>query len=222
MNHKLSFYLILIFNVFPIVGVAFYDWSPFEMFWLFWMETLMVAVFNTFRVLFSQDLTPQQAINHPPLHINWGDGLRYFFGRIFIFLFYSIFIIVFIGFISNARENKAHVFQTVLLQNTIFNIALLLMLVSQATILVKQFIQNGRYLLASPKQFPIFFDSRQIVIHIAVILGSVGSVFLFNHGKSSGFSSIWIIGVFCILKCFWEIRLLSKEVETTYPESSHL
>lgn len=219
MNRTLSFYFILLFNLLPIAGVAFFQWSPFEMFWLFWVETLIVAVFNTFRVLFSQGLTPNQAKNHRPLHINVWEGIRYFLGRIFIFLFYSIFIIVFIGFISNAGEDKGHVFRTVLLKNNLFNLAVILMFVSQATILVKYFIQNGYYLISSVKEYPIVFDSRQILMHVAVIIGSVGSAFWFNGGHASGFASVWIISVFCVLKLVWELRSLAGKPELTYAHS---
>jgi hypothetical protein len=217
MNQPLSFYLLLVFNLFPIVGVAFFNWSPFEMFWLFWMETLIVAIFNTLRVLFSQELTALQAVNHPPLHINWWEGLRYLLGRIFIFLFYSIFIIVFIGFVSNLGEDRGHVLRTILMKNTLFNIALLLMLVSQGAILVKHFVQNGYYLISSVKDYPILFDSRQIFIHIAVIVGALGASFLFKEGKASGFASVWIISVFCVLKWFWESRSYANKPESVYP-----
>lgn len=222
MNQPLSFYLLLIFNLFPIVGVVFFNWSPFEMFWLFWMETLIVAIFNTLRVLFSQELTALQAANHPTLHINWWEGFRYLLGRIFIFVFYSVFIIVFIGSISNSGENKSHLLNIILLKNSMFNMALLLVLVSQGAILVKHFVQNGYYLISSVKDYPVLFDNRQIFMHIAVIVCGVGASFLLKDGKTSGYASVWIISVFCVLKWFGESRSYAKKPESVYPVSGGL
>ena len=202
MPQKTSPYLIaiLVFNIIPLIGVAYYNWSPFEMFWLFWMETLIISVFNAIRVLFSQGMHE----SGETFKLNFLQAGKYLLLKIIIFLFYSIFIILFIGFKSNKEGASLHTVTTIAFQNLLFNMALLLSIASNAFYLIKNFFANGAYRDTLPSDFPGLFDSRQIVIHVAVVLGAVGSSFLFEKSGNAHYSSIWIISIFCLVKCFFE------------------
>jgi len=138
---------IIIFNLMPVVGVAFYNWSPFEMFWLFWMETLILSFFNAIKVLFSQErtVTTTNAVN---LKWNVSSSIKYLLTRIAIFIFYSIFIIAFIGFVAHKEKDPIHVARTLAFQNLLFNLALLLIICTQMFYLLKYFFMNGTYLYA--------------------------------------------------------------------------
>src|SRR5690349_5047651 len=105
MPRKISPYTlaILLFNIIPVIGVAYYNWSPFEMFWLFWMETLIISGFNTIRVLFSQGQHAVAGTANSSTRLNFLPAIKYLFFRVLIFLFYALFIIVFIGFMSNDK-----------------------------------------------------------------------------------------------------------------------
>ena len=73
------------------------------------------------------------------------------------------------------------------------------------------------YRVSNAKDYPIIFDGRQIVIHIAVIIGSIGSVFFFADSGMKAYTSIWIISIFCGLKLVYEWRIFTSEQDKMHP-----
>ncbi|RYY48200.1 MAG: hypothetical protein EOO06_10915 [Chitinophagaceae bacterium] len=196
--------LIILFNLIPIIGVAYYDWAPFQMFWLFWMETLIISVFNTVRVLYSQGLETGERAEQHRTDLNVGSAFKFLLIRIFVFLFYSLFIIVFIGVMSSNSKKGVEALSVIFFGNSLFNLALAITVASQSFYLIKYFFLNGAYLFSKPNQYPAIFDARQIVIHVAVVLGGVGTAFLFKDGAAK-WGEIWIIAIFCVIKCIFEL-----------------
>ena len=141
---------------------------------------------------------------------NGGAAFKFLLGRIGIFLFYSIFIVVFIGFLNGRKGDSVHVVQTIFFGNRLFNWALLLGVSSQAFYLIKYFFMNGQYYYAKVSDYAVVFDGRQLVIHIAVVLGAVGSSFLFKDNDLKGYSAIWIIAIFCVVKSVFELLTLNS------------
>ena len=201
---------ITIFNLVPIIGVAFYSWSPFQAFWLFWMETLIISFFNAIRIMFSQQRTAFVKGQAVGIELNIASAIRYLLVRIAIFFFYSIFIVAFIGFVAHQEKDPVQVVQTLAFQNHLFNLALLLIFCTNTFYLIKYFFFNNAYLYANKKQYSAFFDGRQIVMHIAVVVGAVGAVFLFK-GSASQYASVWIIAILCVIKSVFELLFLNKE-----------
>jgi Family of unknown function (DUF6498) len=204
MNKSINLALIIIFNVVPIIGVAFYNWQPFEAFWFFWVETLLIAVFNTIRIVFSQG-QPVTAVNtQRPLVYHINKGIKYLFIRTAIFLFYAIFIIVFVGFVANASKDKGTVLGTILLQNKFFNVGLLISISSQCYYLITGFFTNGNFYTSSPNEYAAIFDGRQLVMHIAIVLGALGSMFLMKQTTLGNYGNVVIISLLCICKCIFD------------------
>ncbi len=205
MAKPVAIFFIIAFNALPIFGVAFFGWQPFEAFWFFWMETLVMALFNTIRIVFSQG-QPLTAVNtNQPLEYNINRGIKYLLIRIGIFIFYSIFIITFIGFVANNSTDKSTVLSTLLFQNKFFNLGLLVSVFSQAYYLIMGFFRNGQFFTAKPDEYAALFDGRQLVIHIAVVLGALGSIFLIKNTSFGNYSSVFIISLLCICKCVAEL-----------------
>jgi Family of unknown function (DUF6498) len=204
MNKTVIIFFIIAFNLVPVFGVFFYDWQPFEAFWFFWVETLVVAVFNCIRIIYSQG-RQQDALNSQPLVYNISKGVKYLVIRIVIFLFYSLFIIVFIGFVANTHADKGNVLGTILFQNKFFNLSLLISIASQGYYLVFYFFRSGAFIKARPDSYAALFDSRQLVIHIAVVLGALGGIFLVKNTAYGNYSSTFIISLLCICKCATEL-----------------
>jgi len=202
---------ILLFNLAPIIGVAFYDWSPFEMFWLFWMETLILSFFDTIRVLTSQQQSIAEAIVKHPIHFNIKTSFRFFLSRLLIFIFYSIFIIGFIGFIAQKEKDPALIWSTLTFQNLFFNLALSVIFFINAIYLVKYFFSNGAYLYSKSDDYPMIFDGRQVVMHIGVVVGTLGSVFLFKESSNTNLASVWVISIFCFVKCISELYFTKNQ-----------
>jgi hypothetical protein len=205
MSRYLGILFIIVFNVLPIFGVAFFKWQPFEAFWFFWMETLIIAFFNSIRIVFSQQQPIQEINTGQPWVYNISKGIKYLFIRIGIFIFYSIFIITFIGFVANSNTDKSTVLNTLLFRNQFFNLGLLISFCSQGYYLITGFFKNGTFFTARPDSYASIFDSRQIVMHIAVVLGAVGGSFLMKSETFGKYSSIFIISLLCICKCLAEL-----------------
>ncbi len=203
MNKGVIVFFIIAFNIVPIVGVLFYNWQPFDAFWFFWLETLIMAFFNCLRIIFSQQRDAENLVPQA-LSFNVGKGLKYLLIRIGIFLFYSLFIIVFIGFIANNSDNKGSVLNTLAFQNSFFNMGLLLSIISQSYYLIFYFFRNGTFLTAKPDSYAALFDIRQIVMHLAIVLGTFGSIFLIKYTSFGRYSGAFIISLLCICKCVAE------------------
>lgn len=205
MRKPFALFFIVAFNLVPVFGVFFYNWQPFEAFWFFWVETLIIALFNTVCIVFSQNQKPPNVNTGLPLHYNIGKGIKYLIIRVCIFIFYSIFIITFIGFVANNHTDKDVVFTTVLFQNRFFNLSLLISIFSQCYFLVFYFFKGSTFLTADPDNYTALFDGRQLVIHIAVVLGALGSIYLTNNTSFGNYADTFIISLLCFCKCVVEL-----------------
>ena len=103
--------------------------------------------------------------------------------------------------------------RTLAFQNLLFNLALALSVASNAFYIMRYFFSTRAYLYSTPTGYPLFFDGRQIVIHVAVVVGAVGATFLFEKSANPEYASIWIISIFCLAKCIFEISLFKKTEE---------
>ncbi len=216
MNKWVIIFFIVAFNMMPILGVIFYNWQPFDAFWFFWVETLIMAFFNCIRIIFSQHQDSVETFNNKPFQFNIVKGLKYLLIRFGIFLFYSLFIIIFIGFLANNSENKMSVLTTLVFQNKFFNLGLLISLISQCYYLIFYFFRNGAFVTANPNNYSSLFDSRQLIIHVAIVLGTFGSIFLIRNTAYGNYSAVFIISLLCIGKCVAEIYTYKATAEISY------
>lgn len=210
MNKQISILFIIVFNLIPIVGVASFNWQPFEAFWFFWVETLIMALFNTIRIVYSQGQSPDNVNTNKSLVYHVDKGIKYLLIRIVVFLFYAIFIITFIGFVANVNKDKVAVVTTLLFQNKLFNVGLLISIFSQGYYLLMGYFRNGAFYTSTPENYAAIFDGRQLVMHVAIVLGAVGAMFLEKNTTFGNYSSIFIISLLCICKCFFDIFNASK------------
>jgi hypothetical protein len=214
MNKKINILFIIVFNLIPILGVASFNWQPFEAFWFFWVETLIIALFNTIRIVYSQGQLPGKVNTSKRLVYHLDKGIKYLVIRIVIFLFYAIFIITFIGFVANVNKDKVAVMTTLLFQNKLFNIGLLISIFSQGYYLIMGFFRNDAFYTSKPDSFAALFDGRQLVMHFAIVLGALGAIFLEKNTSFGNYSSIFIISLLCICKCVFDIFNISATANT--------
>lgn len=205
MNKWVIVFFIVAFNIIPIFGVLFYNWQPFEAFWFFWVETLIMAFFNCLRIIFSQNQSAMDAFSNQPLQLHFMKGIKYLLIRFGIFLFYAIFIIVFIGFLANNSDDKMTVLTTLVFRNQFFNLGLLISIVSQIYYLIFYFFRSGAYITSNPNNYTALFDTRQLIIHVAVVLGTFGSLFLIKNTAFGDYSGVFVISLLCIGKCVAEL-----------------
>lgn len=177
-----------------------------------------MAIFNTIRIVYSQGQQPGAVNTQQPLIYNFNKGIKYLFIRIAIFIFYAIFIITFIGFVANNSTDKSTVLSTLLFQNKLFNLGLLLSMVSQSYYLVMGFFRNGTFFTAQPDNYTALFDGRQLIIHVAVVVGALGSIFLIKNTAYASYSAVFIITLLCVCKCVAEFISYKNEAVGSYQE----
>lgn len=211
---------IILTNLIPVYGVIFWNWTPFYVFWLFWIETLIVAFFNVAKILLSKGEVKNR-YNIPSLSIigllfrnsksKWYIAFKYIVARIFIFIFYSIFIVVFIGFLGSSKDNSVKNVEVMALASHTFNYALMAFIANQIVQFYRDYYLNEHYKNTSPSDFNSLFDGRQIVVHISVVLGAVLSQLVFKGEKQSMLSMIAVVLVFVTIKTFYDIFKYKSE-----------
>jgi hypothetical protein len=67
------------------------------------------------------------------------------------------------------------------------------------------FFRNGAFYTSTPDSFAAIFDGRQLVIHIAIVIGALGAIFLQKNTSFGNYSSVFIISLLCICKCIFDI-----------------
>jgi hypothetical protein len=205
--------LIIALNLLPVAGLLWWGWTPFSVFYLFWIETLIVAFFNFLKIIICRgdeyDVKIEKGNSKfGSLHVNYashfGKAIRYLMVRIFIFCFYLIFIVTFIGIISSSSQDRHVNFEIGFFQNRSFNFALLGFVIAQALQFIFDFILNNEYQHTHSSDFASIFDGRQVVIHVAVVLGGVIGGFAGEH-IGRGWLSVIVILIFCLVKTIYEV-----------------
>jgi hypothetical protein len=206
--------LIIALNLLPLAGLLWWGWTPFSVFYLFWIETLIVAFFNFLKIIICQgdeyDISLEKGNSKfGSIHMHYGSHIgkafRYLGVRIFIFFFYLLFIVTFIGVINSGSEERLTNFQMLLFLNRSFNFALLGLVIGQALQFIFDFILNDEYLHTHPGDFASIFDGRQVVVHVAVVLGGVLGGFVGKQTNGEIWVSMVVVGIFCVAKTIFEI-----------------
>lgn len=46
--------LLIIVNLIPIIGIALYKWNPYDIIILYWLENIVIGIYNFLRILFAR------------------------------------------------------------------------------------------------------------------------------------------------------------------------
>ena len=100
--------------------------------------------------------------------------------------------------------------ETLFFFNKTFNLALLGFILQQAVEFIFNFILNDEYKRTHPSDFAAIFDGRQIIIHVAVVVGGgfggfFGGRFTDNPSHNQMAVYLFVITVFCLVKIFYEV-----------------
>ena len=225
-NQRPSVLFILLLNLVPIWGVIHWGWTPFYVFYLFWLETLIVSIFNAIKIFACRGDEYDEKLhssNHKyaSLHVNYfshiGKASRYLLVRIFIFFFYLLFIVTFIGFLASQKtDDGLDIFKVIFFKHKAFNYTLLAFAINQLMQFLFDFYGNEDYKRTHASDFASIFDGRQLVIHVAVVLsgvlGSQGSIF--NTKINTSYLSLIMVGIFCVVKSIYEVFVFLLQRET--------
>jgi hypothetical protein len=180
----------VIMNLIPLLGVIFYDWSVFALIYAFWLETLGLSFINALQILFAQKSEQKGPFI--------GKALRFMVVRIFILLFYLLFMIVFVGLqISDKQEDVVHFAMYLLLIQPTFRLTIgVFFAIKLIEFVYYYFIKNQRG-HTSPNDFSALLEGRIIVIHVVIVLGVFASQFfsekLGNHSGVIAFATVFVL-----------------------------
>jgi hypothetical protein len=209
-TNNIYFQLIFLSNLFPIFCVYKYGWSFFEVLWLYIVEAVLLIVFDAARLLAAN-------VNkgHPNfLFTKSYMAFKLILRRLLIIAFYSMFAIVFIGFMANKEVDKImQMTKTVGFQNKIFNYALISFFAAQYFRYIFNYIANDLYLKKTPEDYYQIFSASSLVLHIVIVLGAVANAFI--NKNNSYDSNKMILIIFIIVKTIASIVQynLSKQDE---------
>ncbi len=190
--------LLIIANLIPLYGVFFLDWQVFPILFLFWMENVVVGVFNVFKMLLASPAKP----------ISWLT--KVFMIPFFCFhygmftLVHGIFVfIVFGGYLELGADfpEKNVVFQAI--RDFQIGWAFLALLLSHFVSFAMNYIGKGEYKQANLNELMAQPYGRVVLLHLTILFGG----FLVMELGSPVFALLLLI----FLKTFIDIQAHLRE-----------
>ena len=162
-----SFIALIAANLFPVYGVVFLRWEVFPLLMLFWLENIIIGVYNVLRMLLA---APGEAAG-------WGEKL---FVIPFFCVHYGMFALghglflfgVFGGYFMGDMPfppDAAVVLQ--IIREAQVEWAILALAVSHGLSFVLNYIGRGEYRQASAGQLMAQPYARVVLLHVTIILG---------------------------------------------------
>lgn len=190
----------LIANITPVIGVLFQGWTIFSLVFVYWLELIFISTFQLFMIIGSLggDVSLFQRIT---------TGFRFFIFRTFIFFFYKIFIVVFLGVMVSAKDKEGikNMAQTLHLTSATFLISMLGYFMEHVVEFVKVFILNERYKTSKPEEHSQFIHSRILVVHVIIITGTFIHLFLTEKaGLNQRLTMVILVLLFTVTKMIAE------------------
>lgn len=158
---KFDFTLIplIIANAVPLYGVIFDEWSIFRVFFLFWIETAIIGLYNGFKIL--KVSGPLSIFLIPFFIVHFG-------GFMFVHL---LFIRSLFGGESLAHNAFSTSLPLLLESCEGLWLPIILLLLSHGISFYVNFILGGEYKNSNPKKQMASPYARVIVMHITIIFG---------------------------------------------------
>jgi hypothetical protein len=171
--------LLILVNLFPIYGVIFLKWNPFDVILLYWTENIIIGMFNFLRMLFAQGKSSFSVLS-PFLAGGTPGGFVVNLGLGIFFLFhYGIFTFVhgtFLGFLVFPRT-------TFFLDKDFSGVGIfmLALTISHGFSFLYNYIGKKEYLERNIQQQMMAPYGRITVIHLTIIFGGFVSAILPNY-----------------------------------------
>lgn len=216
---------LILANLLPLIGVIYYDISFFALIYLYWWETVIISIFQFIKMGSAKKQTepdPGFTINGKPLTINQVNSKRYMRAmfviiRLIMLFFYLIFIIIFIGILSSVKEGDMLGFAEALVFAEPWVLASFLAFIFTHLVEYITWMREETYKTTSLRELSSPFDSRILVIHVVIVLGTFSAMFasekLFPETPNAG--SIAYACIFVLLKVIVDIIAYKSNVRRT-------
>jgi hypothetical protein len=189
---KPSVLLLILANLFPIYGVLFLHWQVFPILVLFWVENIVIGVFNVLKMAFAAPNgakhVGEKIMLIPFFCVHY--GMFTFVHGLFIFLIFG-------GFIG--AEDPTSMFNVF---NSFSELhlewAIIALVISHAFSFIENYIRKGEYKNTNVALLMGAPYGRVVVLHITIIIGAFLIAFLGSP----------VVGLFLLvaLKIFIDIK----------------
>lgn len=202
-NIETSSLLLVLVNCIPLAGVLFFGWNVFEMVFLYWMESAIIA-FSTIALL---ALMPISIADREGVPVNQKlVAIPFFILHFSGFMAGHLFLIIF--FLGQSHKGGMLAQATEMLSQIPFvGWALLSLFISHAYSFFTNYILTKKYLQPLDKQsfWPIMTKPyRRIFLMQLVILIGACAVILFGLPES-------MLAVFVVVKIFFDLKAHKTE-----------
>jgi hypothetical protein len=189
---KPSVLLLIIANLFPIYGAIFLHWQVFPILVLFWIENIVIGVFNVFKMVFVAPNGTKQVgakvAMIPFFCVHYG---------IFTFVHGLFLFLIFGGFFEiDDPTSMSNVFNS--FSDLHLEWAIIALVISHGFSFIENYIRKGEYKNTNLAQLMGEPYSRVVVLHITIVIGAFLVAFLGSP----------VVGLFLLvaLKIFIDIR----------------
>lgn len=158
---------VILWNLFPVAGVLFAGWKPESVFTCYALETIVVGVFNVFKMIavYHSRVVPKEG--EKPTGWTW---ILIPFFMVHYFVFADIQLSIFFSINTNQDQD---LFQTItaLLHERSYNIALGAFVLNNAYSFINDFILTGKYAQQTMNEQMVEPYPRIIVQVVVVMFG---------------------------------------------------
>jgi len=172
---------LIIANLFPILGLIFWNWSVGDIIKYFWLENVAIGLINVFKLALAKPEASQ-------------------FEK---FFFIPFFIVHFGGFSFGHAIFIQAFFNISLAPSLLLLSQLAILFFSHFVSFIDNFVMKKEYLKTSTGQQMIQPYSRIIVVHLTIIFGGMLSM-MFG-------TSLWALAVLILIKTFIDLQTHLKE-----------
>jgi hypothetical protein len=153
-------------NLLPVYGALFLGWDVFPILLLFWLENVIIGVFNVLRMLIAQPTDPmawvRKAFFIPFFSVHYG---------IFTAI-HGVFVIMMFGRQALPTSALPDVHSlAALIARLHLGYAMLALFLSHAFSFAWNYIGRGEYRVASVENLTIAPYGRVVILHLTILLG---------------------------------------------------
>jgi len=168
-----SVIVLILANMIPVFGVLFLGWEVFPILVLYWMENVIVGIFNVLKMLVC---TPEGTVGWQKNALHWTSKM----GTIVFFCFhYGIFTLVhgifvfamFGGFWENTESDSFFddIFSSPVTAQILFGAFVIF--ISHGVSFITNYIGKGEYKKVTVSELMGQPYSRVVILHLTILLG---------------------------------------------------
>ncbi len=206
--------ILIIANLIPIWGVLFDAWSAFSVVFLFWIENVIIGIFNVVKLLLHGAFVQMPAPDGQPEPTPVVGRILAVAGMTFMAAFftfhYGLFCLVHGGFVMSLLGGGDRGFPNPFARalheaKGDLGFAILALVISHGYSLVMNYFRGGEYKRVNSTQLMGGPYGRIVILHLAILFGAFLTVVF---GSGIGVLLLLVIG-----KIFIDVQLHLKERE---------